>query len=213
VWAVNNQNPVVLYAYAASNLSTELYNTNQATAGRDHFGAGNKFITPTIVNGKVYVATTNSVGIFGMIRKTPAPVADGDYTLVNSNSGLALEDPSGSKVAGTAMWQTVIDAGTDQKWFLSYNGQGYYRMQNVSSALFLTDPGNSSKGGISLEQALPASDGSQLWSLTAASGGGYVIKNKTTGLVFDVLNGTKTVGQYVVLETTNGSSHQKWFLK
>jgi hypothetical protein len=213
VWAVDNRNPVVLHAYDAGNLSTEFYNSNQAPAGRDHFGAGNKFITPTIVNGKVYVATTNSVGIFGLIRKTPAPVADGDYTLVNSNSGLALEDPSGSKVAGTVMSQTVIDVGSDQKWFLSYDGQGYYRLQNVSSAMFLTDPGSSSSSGISLEQALPASDESQLWSLTAASGGGYVIKNKATGLVFDVQGGTKTVGPYVVLETANGASHQTWLLK
>ncbi|MBB5338435.1 RICIN domain-containing protein [Tunturiibacter gelidoferens] len=213
VWAVDNRNPALLHAYDAGNLSTEFYNSSQAAAGRDHFGAGNKFITPTVVNGKVYVATTNSVGIFGLIRKTPALVADGDYTLVNSNSGLALEDPSGSKVAGTAMCQAVIDVGSDQKWFLSYDGQGYYRMQNVSSAMFLTDPGSSSSSGISLEQELPASDASQLWSLTAASGGGYVITNKATGLVFDVINGTKTVGPYVDLETAGGVSNQTWLLK
>ena len=34
---------------------------------RDQFGAGNKFITPTIVNGKVFVGTTNSVGVFGLL--------------------------------------------------------------------------------------------------------------------------------------------------
>jgi len=49
--------------------------------------------------------------------------------------------------------------------------------------------------------------------LTAASGGGYVIKNKATGLVFDVKDGTKTVGPYVVLETPDGASHQTWLLK
>jgi hypothetical protein len=79
--------------------------------------------------------------------------------------------------------------------------------------MFLTDPGSSSSSGISLEQAQPASDESQLWSLTAASGGGYVIKNKATGLVFDVKDGTKTVGPYVVLETPDGASHQTWLLK
>jgi hypothetical protein len=30
-------------------------------------GAGNKLITPTIVNGKVYVGTTNSVEVFGLL--------------------------------------------------------------------------------------------------------------------------------------------------
>ncbi len=36
---------------------------------RDHFGAGNKFITPLIINGKVYVGTTTGVGVFGLLPK------------------------------------------------------------------------------------------------------------------------------------------------
>jgi hypothetical protein len=68
VWATENTDPAVLHAYDASNLSRELYNSNQAAGGRDHFGTGNKFITPTIVNGKVYVGTTSGVGVFGLIH-------------------------------------------------------------------------------------------------------------------------------------------------
>lgn len=67
VWAVENSSPAVLHAYNANNLALELYNSNQATGGRDHFGSGNKFITPTIANGKVYVGTTNGVGVFGLL--------------------------------------------------------------------------------------------------------------------------------------------------
>jgi hypothetical protein len=66
VWAVENTNPAVLHAYSASTLN-ELYNSNQASGGRDQFGAGNKFITPMIVNGKVFVGTTNGVAIFGLL--------------------------------------------------------------------------------------------------------------------------------------------------
>ncbi len=47
-------------------LSHELYNSNAAPSGRDHFGCGNKFITPLIANGKIYVGTTNGVGVFGL---------------------------------------------------------------------------------------------------------------------------------------------------
>jgi hypothetical protein len=65
VWAVQNTNPAVLHAYDAGDLSRELYNSNQAANSRDAFGAGNKFITPTIVNGRVYVGTTNGVAAFG----------------------------------------------------------------------------------------------------------------------------------------------------
>jgi hypothetical protein len=66
VWAVENISPAVLHAYDASTLN-ELYNSNQASNGRDQFGAGNKFITPMIVNGKVFVGTTNGVAIFGLL--------------------------------------------------------------------------------------------------------------------------------------------------
>jgi hypothetical protein len=66
VWASENTNPAVLHAYNAITL-VELYNTNQASGGRDHFGAGNKFIIPMIANGKVYVGTTNGVGAFGLL--------------------------------------------------------------------------------------------------------------------------------------------------
>lgn len=68
LWATANSNPAVLHAYDATNLGHELYNSNQASSGRDQFGAGNKFITPMIVNGKVYVGTTNGVGVFGLLR-------------------------------------------------------------------------------------------------------------------------------------------------
>jgi hypothetical protein len=64
VWAVENVNPAVLHAYNATNLN-EIYNSNQAANGRDQFGAGNKYIAPMIVNGKVFVGTTNGVAVFG----------------------------------------------------------------------------------------------------------------------------------------------------
>jgi hypothetical protein len=68
VWAHENSNPAVLHAYDAANLGTELYNSNQAANNRDHFGAGNKFITPTIADGKVFVGTTNGVAVFGLLH-------------------------------------------------------------------------------------------------------------------------------------------------
>jgi hypothetical protein len=66
VWAVENNSPAVLHAYNATNLN-ELYNSNQASNGRDQFGNGNKFITPMIANGKVFVGTPNGVAVFGFL--------------------------------------------------------------------------------------------------------------------------------------------------
>ena len=67
VWAVENSSPAVLHAYDATDLARELYNSTQAAGGRDSFGNGNKFITPTIADGMVFVGTENGVAVFGVL--------------------------------------------------------------------------------------------------------------------------------------------------
>lgn len=67
VWAVENSSPAVLHAYDATDLTHELYNSKQAAGGRDNFGAGNKFITPAIADGMVFVGTPNGVAVFGLL--------------------------------------------------------------------------------------------------------------------------------------------------
>jgi hypothetical protein len=66
VWAVENSLTGVLHAYNAANLTSELYNSNQAANNRDQF-SDNKYVTPMVANGKVYVGTPNSVVVFGLL--------------------------------------------------------------------------------------------------------------------------------------------------
>jgi hypothetical protein len=69
VWALEDSVPAVLHAYDAATLS-ELYNSNQATGGRDQLGDGFpaiRFMTPTIANGKVFLGTSNGVAVFGLL--------------------------------------------------------------------------------------------------------------------------------------------------
>jgi hypothetical protein len=68
VWAHENTNPAVLHAYDAGNLAHELYNSSQAANGRDEFGAGNKFITPVIADGRVFIGTQSGVAVFGLLN-------------------------------------------------------------------------------------------------------------------------------------------------
>ena len=69
VWAVESGTsaPAVLHAYDATDLTHELYNSNQSASGRDGFGNGNKFITPVIANGQVFVGTPTGVAVFGLL--------------------------------------------------------------------------------------------------------------------------------------------------
>ena len=70
VWAIEHSDPNdVLHAYTASNLGKELYNTSQAAHSRDAFGTASHFGTPLVINGKVYVGTSNGVAVFGLLGK------------------------------------------------------------------------------------------------------------------------------------------------
>ncbi len=212
VWATENTTPAVLHAYDANNLSTEFYNSNQAPNGRDQFGAGNKFVTPTIANGKVYVGTQNSVAIFGFLRQTAAPLPDGDYTLADNASGLVLDDPGLATAPGTAMFQYFANGGLNQEWFFSYNGTGFYTIENVSSGLLLSDINGDPSPGLNLVQNTPTHDDTQLWSLTQVQGG-YVITNKATGLVMDDSNFDPYAGPSIILWTPNGGNNQTWTIR
>lgn len=67
VWAVGNSSSAMLDAYDATDVSRLLYHSNQAANGRDHFGGGNKYMTPTIAEGHVYIGTPTGIAIFGLL--------------------------------------------------------------------------------------------------------------------------------------------------
>jgi outer membrane protein assembly factor BamB len=68
VWAHENSTPAVLHAYDAQDLTHELYNSSQASNGRDQFGPGNKFITPVVADGRVLIGTQSGVAVFGLLN-------------------------------------------------------------------------------------------------------------------------------------------------
>ena len=73
VWAVSSKNwneparrPAILYAYDASRVAYELYNTER-NSHRDRAGVALRFAIPTVVNGKVYVGTKGEVDVYGLL--------------------------------------------------------------------------------------------------------------------------------------------------
>ncbi len=64
--SANGTSNAIVWGYNATNLTSELYNSNQAANSRDHF-SDNKYVTPMVANGKVYVGAPNSVVVFGLL--------------------------------------------------------------------------------------------------------------------------------------------------
>jgi len=69
LWAVERPDvtvPGVLHAYDATNLSNELYNSNQS-GSRDTLDYATKFAPPIVVNGKVFVASVSQLAVYGLL--------------------------------------------------------------------------------------------------------------------------------------------------
>jgi len=67
VWALD-WGAGTLFAYDATDLTKNIYNSDQEANGRDHFSTvGGHFITPMVTNGRVYFGTASSVVVFGLL--------------------------------------------------------------------------------------------------------------------------------------------------
>jgi hypothetical protein len=120
LWAVESATTAVLHAYDATDLSKELYNSNQAANGRDHFGAGNKYMVPTIADGKVFVGTPNSVAVFGLLQSVAPPppsIATTTTTLTSSASVIT----SGAPVTLTASVSSANAVPSGELTFMDGN--------------------------------------------------------------------------------------------
>ena len=124
VWALEtdrykSNGSSILFAFNATNVSQELYSSNQ-NASRDDAGPAVKFAVPVITNGKVYVGAGGQVDVYGLLNEaqeaptTTSLTAPGNATYgtnvtltatVSSTSGIpagAVTFLNGATSLGTA---------------------------------------------------------------------------------------------------------------
>ena len=67
-WTIENTILEVLHAFNSSDLAHELYNSTQAPNSRDEFPSAPSIVSPTIAGGRVYLATTGGIVVFGKLK-------------------------------------------------------------------------------------------------------------------------------------------------
>jgi hypothetical protein len=206
VWASIGNGSAALYAYNAANLADMLYNSNQAANGRDQFGTANKFVFPTIVNGKVYVAsdttTAGQVTVFGLLAEPPEPVS----VSPNSGSGsagnfaFAFSDPAG---AGD-----IVSAQMDINATLVPNGACYFNYVRAANTIALANDSGSFQAPLTIGSA-GTSQNSQC-TIDAASSS--VLSSGSTLTVTLAVSFAQTFGgaKNIYAEVLNSTLNSGW---
>jgi Ricin-type beta-trefoil lectin domain-like len=216
LWAVENANSAVLHAYDATNLALELYNSNQAVNARDQFGSGNKFIVPTVADGRVFVGTTNSVAVFGGLPAPPSTttVPAGWVNIISKSSGKCLDVQGGFQSDGAAVWQWTCWEGDNQKFWLTPVAGGYQiTVKHSGLQMDVWGGPNATYDGAPLAQYPYWGSTNETFQVHPTADGYYTLNPVNSGKCLDVQGGFQSDGAAVWQWTCWGGDNQKWSFK
>jgi VCBS repeat protein len=123
VWIKELRNgQVILHAYDATNLTHQLYSSAGVT-----IGAPTKFGPPTVCNGKVFVGTMNSVGVFGLLHPPSGSGSNSDQVASGFVSYSGDFNGDGKQ---DILWRNT-ETGEVDIWFM--NGASVTAKANVGT--------------------------------------------------------------------------------
>ncbi|WP_433605526.1 family 43 glycosylhydrolase [Dactylosporangium sp. CA-139114] len=151
-----------------------------------------------------------------VVHIAPAAAATVDtsawYTLVNRNSGKAIDVYNSATNDGARITQWTRNNGANQQWQFVDSGGGYYRLKSRSSGKVLDVYNLSTADGASIVQWADGNGTNQQFRL-ADSDGGYVrLLNRNSGKAVEVQNASTTDGGNIVQYSDWGGANQQWQL-
>jgi hypothetical protein len=219
VWATtpssSSANAVVvgtLRAYDASNVSNELWDSNQ-NAARDALGNFAKFTSPTIDNGKVYVPTfSNQLAVYGVIgSSTGVSIWLGPTSLTLPANGEPFQ--FSATVAGTSNtavnWTVSPSLGTitsNGLYTPPYPGTISSSQTVTITATSLADTTKSATATVTLNPFV-ATGTAAFVALDTATEGNWQGVYGSNG--YNVINGTVAYPSYVTV-TPSGANSRTW---
>jgi len=137
-------------------------------------------------------------------------IANGTYTLLNVNSGLALDDLGGSTTNGSPVDQWASNGGNSQKWQLTNLGNNVVELLNVNSGKALDVAGWSTASGATVDQWTYGGGANQQWTVISVGSGAYELSNVNSGQALDVSGASTANGGRLVQWPYSGGANQKW---
>ncbi len=137
VWAIRHTVPA-LFAFDATNLSIELYDSNLALHFRDRLGDVARFTTPAVANGKVFVPGKQALVVYGLFPSLSVAGGDGQTGVVGTvlpvSLGVLASDPYTSQ-ALVGVTLSCKDGGASGKFSSSTLTTDSSGMASVSYTL------------------------------------------------------------------------------
>lgn len=198
------------------------------TFGNANFPAGSQTpssgLSSTSVNGlgnsfTVTVPPYSTVGLVIPEASTSAAdlIANGNYRILNSQTGLVVGDPASNATVGTALDMEPQSGGNNQTWMLTNLGNHDVELVNSSSGLALEVSQGSTSSGANIDQGSWADAGNQIWEVVSEGSGNYELLNKSSGLALGVPAATSGSGSSSLLngtgldqEPATGAADQLW---
>lgn len=154
----------------------------------------------------VTLPSAPSVHVFAMSVGTedvvPPPVPNGQYSLTNTGSELALDAP-GNTSAGQLL-TSPVGAAASQKWVLTQQEDGSYQIKNAGSGQCADVAYSSQTSGAEVVQYSCGTTPNQRWAITNTAGV-LTIKAKHSGLSL-----AAGADGLVVQVTDTGAASQRW---
>ncbi|MBP2336022.1 endo-1,4-beta-xylanase [Saccharothrix coeruleofusca] len=133
------------------------------------------------------------------------------YTLVNRNSGKALDVYNLATSDGARITQWTRNGGNQQQWQFVDSGDGYYRLKSRHSGKVLDVYNFSTADGANVVQWTDGNGTNQQFRVIDASG--YVrLVNRNSGKAVEVQNAATDDGANIVQYSDWGGANQQWQL-
>ena len=137
---------------------------------------------------------------------------DGEFWIVNRNSGKLLEIAGNSTADGALATQWGDTGYPCQLWSFQPAGGGYYRIVNKNSGKLLEVIGASTADGASVGQWGDTGHHTQQWSIHPTDSGYFKLINRNSGKLLEVYQMSTADGATVTQWDDTGYPCQEWTL-